>query len=482
MKIRIGSTTMRFPKVSLKRCFLFTVAFAVLLLFGFTLREKDLWTSRTTQHQLLSTKTQQNPEDPLNAGHLTKNPTTTAPSLYEDYDKTHDSDNSLLPDGNGRPWYFSNGVRYPHPARINRKTKKRVARLMPYEDSQSDRITNQLMFMPPNYEEIVQKGTLKTILLYNGLGPWNVRQGRDIFLHAKCPINTCTLTANRDHSTTADMLLFKDHYISPGVVRKPHQIYMLYFLECPYHTQNIKFPSVFNWTATYRKDSDIVAPYEKWEYFDPRVKQVEQDKNYALNKTKKVAWFVSNCGARNGRLQYAHDLQKHIQVDIYGACGTFKCSRSTSDLCFELLDNDYKFYLAFENSNCKDYITEKFFVNALYRNVLPIVMGARPEDYLGSAPYKSYIHVDDFASPKELAAYLHLLDKNDELYNSYFKWKGTGEFINTYFWCRVCAMLHDEAAIAKPKWYPDINDWWRGKGVCTSNSWRIGRHDVMSDD
>lgn len=63
-----------------------------------------------------------------------------------------------------------------------------------------------------------------------------------------------------------------------------------------------------------RKDSDVVAPYEKWEYFDPRIRQVEQDRNYALNKTRKVAWFVSNCGARNGRLQYAHELQEYIQV------------------------------------------------------------------------------------------------------------------------------------------------------------------------
>lgn len=58
-------------------------------------------------------------------------------------------------------------------------------------------------------------------------------------------------------------------------------------------------------------------------------------------------------------------------------------------------------------------------------------MGARPEDYESSAPFNSYIHVDEFGSPAELAEYLKLLDTNDELYNSYFKWKGTGEFINT---------------------------------------------------
>ena len=28
-------------------------------------------------------------------------------------------------------------------------------------------------------------------------------------------------------------------------------------------------------------------------------------------------------------------------------------------------------------------------------------------------------------------------------YISLFQWKGTGEFINTKFWCRVCALLHD---------------------------------------
>ena len=37
-----------------------------------------------------------------------------------------------------------------------------------------------------------------------------------------------------------------------------------------------------------------------------------QERNYAANKTKQVAWFVSNCGARNGRLNYARELGKYI--------------------------------------------------------------------------------------------------------------------------------------------------------------------------
>lgn len=35
------------------------------------------------------------------------------------------------------------------------------------------------------------------------------------------------------------------------------------------------------------------------------------------------------------------------------------------------------------------------------------------------------------------------LDEDEALYNSYFRWKGTGELINTKFFCRLCALLHD---------------------------------------
>ena len=44
-------------------------------------------------------------------------------------------------------------------------------------------------------------------------------------------------------------------------------------------------------------------------------------------------------------------------------------------------------------------------------------MGAPLEDYQRLAPPYSFIHVDSFKSPKELAEYLNVLDNDDDLYN-----------------------------------------------------------------
>jgi len=144
-------------------------------------------------------------------------------------------------------------------------------------------------------------------------------------------------------------------------------------------------------------------------------------------------------------------------------CGDKRCSKKKGNNCFQMLERDYKFYLAFENSNCKDYITEKFFNNALRHNTIPLVLGASIQDYKRSSPFNSYIHVNDFESPKGLADYLKILDTHSNLYNLYFQWKNTGEFINTFFWCRLCAMLH---APIRPKSYDKLQDWWNGVHIC----------------
>jgi len=78
--------------------------------------------------------------------------------------------------------------------------------------------------------------------------------------------------------------------------------------------------------------------------------------------------------------------------------------------------------------------------------MLPIVMGAHPRDYAKVAPPHSYIHVDDFDGPRQLAEYLHRLSNNDTEYEEYFQWKKTVRVAaypnNGQFWCRLCNLLN----------------------------------------
>ena len=256
--------------------------------------------------------------------------------------------------------------------------------------------------------------------------------------------------------------------------RRPgNQIWIYYNLESAANSPVASFENLINWTATYRTDSDLVTPYAKFVLYsgqqlpvttvlpDPIGSHPHQD--YSKGKYKKVAWFASNCAARNGRSDLASQLRKFIAVDIYGRCGELRCSRSHANDCFEMLRRDYKFYLSFENSNCKDYITEKLFMNALQQNVIPIVYGADPSEYLTATPPHSYVHVRDFKDLRTLAAYLHILDRNNSLYTECFRWKRSGEFINTFFWCRLCAMLH---APIRPKSYPNLSKQVAGLPSC----------------
>jgi len=144
------------------------------------------------------------------------------------------------------------------------------------------------------------------------------------------------------------------------------QIWILFIVESAYYTDLNVNHDLINWTATYRHDSDIVTPYQRWAYYDPSVTQIEQfNRNYALNKTKQVAMIISDCNIDNDReLLYARELNKYnISVDVYGDCDELK--KIEFDKFLQMLDQDYKFYLAFESSNCIDYVTEKFFVNGL---------------------------------------------------------------------------------------------------------------------
>lgn len=74
-------------------------------------------------------------------------------------------------------------------------------------------------------------------------------------------------------------------------------------------------------------------------------------------------------------------------------------------------------------------------------------MGAKASEYAAAAPHNSYIHVEEFAGAEELATYLHRLDNDDNLYNSYFKWKvrfllifrfDKADYLNRYIYVNTC--------------------------------------------
>ncbi len=110
------------------------------------------------------------------------------------------------------------------------------------------------------------------------------------------------------------------------------------------------------------------------------------------------------------RGDYVKELQKYVNVTIYGGCGNMDDQCPRSNKCLDNAMRKHKFYLALENSICEEYITEKMQRALDVHAVVPIVMGAGPYDRY--FPPGSYISVFDFRSAKDLGDYIHYLDKN----------------------------------------------------------------------
>ena len=88
-------------------------------------------------------------------------------------------------------------------------------------------------------------------------------------------------------------------------------------------------------------------------------------------------WKSNHSVALKFVIQYPH-LAENVFLDL-----------------LKLLGETFQFYLAFENSLCDDYITEKFF-NCLLANaeIIPVVMNGANMSSI--APKNSYIDVKDF--------------------------------------------------------------------------------------
>ena len=175
-------------------------------------------------------------------------------------------------------------------------------------------------------------------------------------------------------------------------------------------------------------------------------------------KTKKFAMaLVSNC-KNTERIRLIRQLQRYIpdSIDFYGKCGTHLCNTDCMNLT-----KTYKFYLAFENSvHCKDYITEKFWDNALLNGAIPVVKGAIKSDFLNqNIPNSSFIHVDDYQSVQDLAEYLVKVNRSESLFRSYHAWRNELKIVPNHvgIWCDLCNRLHEDK---QEKIYNNFDEWY----------------------
>ena len=92
-----------------------------------------------------------------------------------------------------------------------------------------------------------------------------------------------------------------------------------------------------------RTDSDIFIAYGPSADEYAKRKKIEKELAKSLpqiisGKRKLVAWMVSNCGDESGRKSYVKELQKYIDVDIYGDCGPLNCNNKSNPFaCCKLL-------------------------------------------------------------------------------------------------------------------------------------------------
>ncbi|XP_012694150.2 alpha-(1,3)-fucosyltransferase 7-like [Clupea harengus] len=276
-------------------------------------------------------------------------------------------------------------------------------------------------------------------------------------------IPNCILVDDQSLFFRADFVVFHSRKLINGQQRLPvhltrpqKQRWVWYSLESPGNNGNLKpFAGHFNCTMSYRLDSDICSPYGRLvpqnfgtgltvEEFIPK------------NKSSLACWVVSNYAPHHKRTEVYNKLKTIIPVDVYGGA----VNKHLDEKTLISTISRYYFYLSFENSISRDYITEKFWYNAFIGGAVPVVLGPSREQYEAVAPKDSFIHVDDFRSIEELGEFLRKLAKDKQHYASYFNWrlkytvKRFGDWKDEF--CRICPKV---SSFQTQKVYDDLDAW-----------------------
>lgn len=266
----------------------------------------------------------------------------------------------------------------------------------------------------------------------------------------------CKIVDQRSEFSKVDIVVFHQRELASKKEKLPvnderpdQQRWVWMSLEAPENNGNLRpFANLFNLTMSYRRDADITIPYGELQPQDGEVDDLP------VNKTNLVCWVVSNFNSRHKRSEVYKQLNALVKITVYGRWN--KAPLTAADL-LPTISRCY-FYLAFENSLSKDYITEKLWRNAYQSGAVPIVLGPTPVDYRAVAPPNSFIHVDDFSSVKELVTYMQELAADRKRYEEFFRWRRDWKVKLYVDWrerlCKMCTQC-------LPQWkvYSDLHSW-----------------------
>ena len=260
--------------------------------------------------------------------------------------------------------------------------------------------------------------------------------------------HTCRFDKGTKDISDADMVLFSDievnRYMTPPP-RRPNQLWAFFSKE-----PQIKLTSkhisqwngLFNYSATFVRDNE-----GSLHIFRAQIKRLQANGTMFFTpkpsmRPVRILWFVSHCSLpprtkriSSAREEYILELSRYVTIDIFTS-NSKECGRRFGNLVQnskkgEPKMDDYMFYLSFENSLCKDYVSEKVWkVLESNSTTIPIALGGTSiEEYEAVTPPNSFLHVKNFTSPAALARHLQLVSTSDTAFHYYNQWRNEFQLI-----------------------------------------------------
>ncbi|XP_029027334.1 alpha-(1,3)-fucosyltransferase 4-like [Betta splendens] len=284
-------------------------------------------------------------------------------------------------------------------------------------------------------------------------------------------IDGCRITDDRSEYARADAVVFHHREIGAGSVQLPSeprpsaQKWIWMNFESPSHSPRLgSFEGVFNLTMSYRKDSSIFIPSGSVIPVGREVTGVAQPlstpSDSELSRPHFVAWVVSNWSQNQARVILYNKLRQYIDVDVFGH-GHRPLPPESGNNVVQLV-RQYLFYLAMENSQHTDYMTEKLW-NSIEAGAVPVVLGPSRKNYERFLPPEAFIHVDDFPTVEELARYLQTLRVNPHRLKKHLDWRKGYSMHRVAPWsehyCTACKVVR--SSLGKTDVVQNLGEWYK---------------------